>query len=167
MSLIFILRLGRPPSVEPPPSDLSEAPRPQQLQPLTLVKSRASQTNGNVDIPINLVPPSPTPSRNADMSDNEKQDDKEQHKGKKVQRILKDQVHRGQAHIHTISKKIGAKHGMRIRRSSSTPGKAKTNFIIIKVMPFLVRFCSRSNRLEAISGFIHSFTSTIIYQPHS
>ena len=46
-------------------------------------------------------------------------------KGKKVQRILKERVHKGQAHIHTISRKIGrgsGRHVARLKRSNSAPG---------------------------------------------
>lgn len=51
-------------------------------------------------------------------------------KNKNVQQILKAQVHKSQAHIHTISRKIGrghlaaagAKAGARLKRASSAPG---------------------------------------------
>ena len=114
---------GRPPSVEPPSEHPSEPLRPITLQPLNLNrKELPNMIDGATDIPINLVPPSPSPSAKSSFIMNEKSEGQENNKGKKVQQILKDRVHKGQAHIHTISRKIGGKHGLRIKRSASMPG---------------------------------------------
>ncbi|KIJ47909.1 hypothetical protein M422DRAFT_45616 [Sphaerobolus stellatus SS14] len=115
----------RPPSVEPPSEHPSELLRSVPIQPLTLSHSQP-RVNGSVDIPINLVPPSPTPSARPGEEFSEAQEqnvfqEKDGHRGKKMQQILKDRVHKGQAHIHTISRKIGGRNGLRIKRTTSMP----------------------------------------------
>jgi hypothetical protein len=55
----------------------------------------------------------------------QEKDGHETSKGKKVQRILKERVHKGQVQINSISRKIGrggGRHGNRLKRSNSAPG---------------------------------------------
>ncbi|KAF8530061.1 hypothetical protein BU17DRAFT_72839 [Hysterangium stoloniferum] len=130
----------RPPSVEPPSSDgqpdTQSRPSPRQSHTPLILSRPHSPLENSSGIPINLIPPSPIPIQNAETNgmdgfelrynnkEKEKEKEKEGHdtsKGKKVQRILKDRVNKGQAHINTISRKIGASHGLRIKRSTSAP----------------------------------------------
>lgn len=104
--------------------------------PTALNTSREQSPNGvGLEIPINLIPPSPLDDHGKhngverkdiqDLNSLQEKDDHDTSKGKKVQRILKERVHKGQAHIHTISRKIGrgsGRHGPRLKRSNSAPG---------------------------------------------
>lgn len=59
--------------------------------------------------------------------------DRDRSKGKRVQTMLKNQVHNTQARINTISKKIGhgvARGPMSLYRSSSAPGKKETSRLV-------------------------------------
>ncbi|KAF8582936.1 hypothetical protein K439DRAFT_1634845 [Ramaria rubella] len=98
------------------------------------------------DIPINLIPPTPReetsehhspygsgvspefedkdPQHGQDPLNEKNKDGHDTSKGKKVQRIFKERVHKGQVHIHSISRKIGKggiKHAGRMKRASSEP----------------------------------------------
>lgn len=81
-------------------------------------------------------------------------------KTKRVQRILKDQVHKGRAGITAVSRRIGhgvAKNGP-LRRTNSTPSA----FCLIDIFSyqFFSRFFDRLSccvAADLISGFIHSF----------
>ena len=136
--------IGRSPSVEPPPSEGNSSDRPVRVSTVhpsmspMLSRTNSPPNTGDIpNIPINLIPPSPQagPDRTDAISleFNEKLDqdllqEKDGHdtsKGRKVQRILKERVQKGQVHIHTISRKIGrgsGRHGTRLKRSSSAPG---------------------------------------------
>lgn len=78
-------------------------------------------------------------------------------KTKKVQRLLKDQVHKGRAGITAVSRKIG--HGVTkngpLRRSNSTPSMSL--FDQIDCCPSFLR-CRfpRCFTADLVSGFIHS-----------
>jgi hypothetical protein len=62
------------------------------------------------------------------LDDTEKEKEKDKSAGKKVQKMLKNRVHKEQRRITTIGRKIGhgvGRHsgGLNLRRTSSTPGE--------------------------------------------
>ena len=62
------------------------------------------------------------------IEDSEKEKEKDKSAGKKVQKMLKNRVHKEQRRISTIGRKIGhgvgrQRGGLNLRRTSSTPGK--------------------------------------------
>lgn len=141
-SLADACLLVRSSSVEPPPSEGNFSDQTAQLfQPRLSTALSAIRTQSpppTHGIPINLIPPTPRegagarnglPIPDKDAQDQDSLQEKEGHdtsKGKKVHRILKERVHKGQAHIHTISRKIGrggGRHVSRLKRSSSAPGR--------------------------------------------
>lgn len=145
--------------MEPPPSDPSILDAPgdhsKGAAPLSLhlIRHRKSShheknpiefdkpTTDNPNIPTIFVEKhddhqqqdSPqSPIENGEMSTARLSGDgtESKRKNKNVHQILKDQVHKSQAHIHTISRKIGRGHlaaasaraGARLKRASSAPG---------------------------------------------
>ena len=95
-------------------------------------------------IPITITPATPAPTsedatpRNSTATAHEPngekrsvsldEKDRDVSRGKKVREVLKDRVHKGQATITTISKKIGHNVGrhsnLNLKRTSSAPGNA-------------------------------------------
>lgn len=62
------------------------------------------------------------------IEDTEKEKEKDKSAGKKVQKMLKNRVHKEQQRISTIGRKIGhgvgkQRGGLTLRRTTSTPGK--------------------------------------------
>ncbi|GJJ14235.1 hypothetical protein Clacol_008498 [Clathrus columnatus] len=148
----------RPPSVEPPPSDPSvldvshghlKGAVPLSLN-LSTIRSRRTSHHEKSHVAIEepiagyLNPPSiyvekvddhrqespnQSPIENGETSKGRSSGDDPKRKNKNVQQMLKAQVHKSQAHIHTISRKIGrghltaagAKAGARLKRASSAP----------------------------------------------
>jgi len=96
--------------------------------------------------PILVTPASPATPDMPDINSGEKRStsiDQDGSKGKKVQQMLKNRVHKSQARISTISRKIG--HGMvknssvvSLRRTTSAPGQSSL---------FLTLLCSALNWL--------------------
>lgn len=95
-------------------------------------------------ISINYIPPTPDVESEKPMAESlpgskkerrsqsqspERERDRDTSKGKKVQKMLKDRVNKGQARINTISRKIGngvvRSSGVSLHRSNSAPGEIR------------------------------------------
>jgi hypothetical protein len=99
--------------------------------------------------PIFVTPASPATPDTPDINSGEKRStsiDQDSSKGKKVQQMLKNRVHKSQARISTISRKIG--HGMvknssvvSLRRTTSAPGQLSLFLTLpYSALNFAIRF---------------------------
>jgi hypothetical protein len=104
------------------------------------ISSLHNDANG-VYTPKPILPSSPTSASHDEkgsitqngkpktsIDDTEKDKDKDKSAGKKVQKMLKNRVHKEQRRISTIGRKIGhgvgrQRGGLTLRRTSSTPSK--------------------------------------------
>jgi hypothetical protein len=105
------------------------------------ISSLHSDANGVYPPTIITVPTSPTIASHDEkastiqngkpktsLDDTEKEKEKDKSAGKKVQKMLKNRVHKEQRRISTIGRKIGhgvgrQRGGLTLRRTSSTPSK--------------------------------------------
>ena len=104
------------------------------------ISSLHSDANGEYTLKPATIPSSPTASHDekgtiiqngkykSSFDDTEKDKDKDKSAGKKVQKMLKNRVHKEQRRISTIGRKIGhgvgrQRGGLTLRRTSSTPSK--------------------------------------------
>lgn len=105
--VVLEVRTDIPGSMEPA---LDQSPRRVQPPPITVTPATPAE-------PEHKSPLSPLLKRSST--------DRDSSTGKKVQQMLKNRVHKGQAKISTISRKIG--HGVvrngNLKRANSAPGK--------------------------------------------
>jgi hypothetical protein len=79
--------------------------------------------------PITVTPATPAePEHKSPLSPRLKRSstDRDSSTGKKVQQMLKNRVHKGQAKISTISRKIGHVRNGNLKRTNSAPGKVSS-----------------------------------------
>lgn len=104
------------------------------------------------------------------IEDTEKEKEKDKSAGKKVQKMLKNRVHKEQQRISTIGRKIGhgvgrQRGGLTLRRTTSTPSKEPSILLrIIADLSFLDRFSrpiqSTGNRSGVVPSLFYSFPSS-------
>ncbi|KAH9026859.1 hypothetical protein EDB85DRAFT_2148953 [Lactarius pseudohatsudake] len=105
-------------------------------QAVTSLPTDANSVYGPKHMPISLASATDvqdengTPTQNGksrlSIDDTEKEKEKDKSAGKKVQKMLKNRVHKEQRRISTIGRKIGhgvGKQGLSLRRTTSTPSE--------------------------------------------
>lgn len=100
------------------------------------------------------------------IEDTEKEKEKDKSAGKKVQKMLKNRVHKEQQRISTIGRKIGhgvgrQRGGLTLRRTSSTPSK-EPSILLRRVTNLCYSRLVQSigNRPGVVPSLFHPFTSS-------